>query len=104
MLESVKTDALELVTTSTSQKCRYNNELTQLTMQNRTLQQELKNLQQLMSEKVKKDSLKDFEKIINEKGKVIKELQLQLKIKTDENESLLHTVGKLRREIHEVIV
>lgn len=103
MLESVRTDALALLTISRSQKCRYNNELTKLTMHNRALQQELQNLQQLMSEKVKIDSHKYFDDEIYEKNKIIAELQLQLKTKTDENESMLHTIEKLRSEIHEVV-
>lgn len=105
MLESVREDALALLTISKSQKCRYHNELTKLTSENKSLQQKVNNMQQFVSEKgiVKAGTETSLHKDICEKCDTMKELQLQLKMKENENESLRQTINELRNEIREVV-
>lgn len=110
MLESVRADAFALLNISKSQKCRYHNELTKLTAQNKTLEQKVKNLQRVVNEEIqiKVNPYKDVKETalkveICEKDKLIEELQLELKTKTDENTSLVHSIDKLRNEIDEVV-
>lgn len=113
MLESVRSDALALLTISKSQKTRYHNELAKLTVENKALEQKVKKLQREVGDENKSDKqnvergtktsprIEDeaIQRELREKDNIIEELNMKLKVKTDVNESFLQTIKDLRHEV-----
>lgn len=87
MLESVKSDAVALLSISNNQKFRYNNELSKLALQNQALEKEL--------EQVRQNG-------IREKDRVVQDLTSQLRTASLERDSLQRTVRDMKSTIEEV--